>query len=79
MVSLIHTFFLCNTPITVYDEADSEQFQNHTDTYLLTLQITNHKSQFQLSHVNELLIMEFVYISESKVHSISMNNLQQMI
>lgn len=64
-------------PTTVYDEADSEQLQNHINTYLLTP--SNHKSQFQLSHVNELLIMESVYISESKVYSISMNNLQQMI
>ena len=61
----------------MYDEADSEQLQNYINTYLLTA--SNHKSQFQLSHVNELLIMEFVYISESKVHSISMDNLQQMI
>jgi len=61
----------------VYNEADSEQLQNYINIYLLTP--SNHKSQFQLSHVNELLIMEFVYISESKAHSISMNNLQQMI
>jgi len=64
-------------PITVYDGADSEQLQNYINTYVLTP--SNHKSQFQLSHVNELLIMECVYISESKAHSISMNNLQQMI